>query len=434
MTKFQIIFLVTFGFIGAIGMLVFSGLIPFFKTGSESGISGEVIVWGTKETAIFEAGLNSSGFPEAEENVKVNYQQKDPATFDRELIEALADDVGPDLLLIENDQLLSYLRKIYILPYDLLPLRSFLDTYVPAGQIFLSDSGVLALPLLIDPIVMYGNLNKLSAAGFISPPVFWEDINPYITRLTKRDKTDRVIEGVFPLGEFDNVPYAKELILMLSFALGDRVIEREPGAGYVVSYGDSQAAEDILTFYTQFADPAKESYTWGRSMPNARNAFLSGLTSFYFGRASERLTLKNRNPHLNYDIFVPPQFKEAPKKISYGFLTSVALLSAAKNQSAAYAVMNAISSKESVAAMAELSGEAPALKELLTSARGDDPTAPNIYASALIAEGFLDPDKNATNLIFKEAVNNILSGRLSGRESARLIGDRLELLMNQRQI
>ena len=53
-------------------------------------------------------------------------------------------------------------------------------------------------------------------------------------------------------------------------------------------------AEEALSFFTQFADPSKDIYSWNRALPSADSAFLAKNLAFYFGSASETPSLRAR--------------------------------------------------------------------------------------------------------------------------------------------
>ena len=83
MKPFQIIVLLVFGVFLVIGVLIFSGIIKIPGGGDNSGVSGEVIIWGTLPNSYFDKLLNDFNLAHQKESFSVRYVEKDKATFDK---------------------------------------------------------------------------------------------------------------------------------------------------------------------------------------------------------------------------------------------------------------------------------------------------------------------------------------------------------------
>jgi maltose-binding protein MalE len=62
-----------------------------------------------------------------------------------------------------------------------------------------------------------------------------------------------------------------------------------------------------LQFYTDFANPAKQAYSWNDDLPNSYEAFLQGQLAYYIGYSYDASTIKTAVPTLNFDITSLPQ-------------------------------------------------------------------------------------------------------------------------------
>jgi ABC-type glycerol-3-phosphate transport system substrate-binding protein len=100
----------------------------------------------------------------------VSYVEKDKQTYSMEILEALASGNSPDLILVSNETLYENLNKIYPIPYTSFPQRDFINSYVDAFSIFMNSEGILSIPLIIDPMVMYYNQGIFKSAGVPIPP------------------------------------------------------------------------------------------------------------------------------------------------------------------------------------------------------------------------------------------------------------------------
>ena len=90
------------------------------------------------------------------------------------------------------------------------------------------------------------------------------------------------------------------------YVVGEILMYSMPFVGYWQKDAQNKdgvrVGESVLRFYTQFADPAKETYSWNKTFQNDKNAFISGKLAFYFGYASEYKDIQQKNPNLRFDI------------------------------------------------------------------------------------------------------------------------------------
>jgi ABC-type glycerol-3-phosphate transport system substrate-binding protein len=77
---------------------------------------------------------------------------------------------------------------------------------------------------------------------------------------------------------------------------------------------DEPPSYQALEFYTDFANPSKETYTWNGTLPNSLDAFVQGRSAFFFGYAYQQATIKARAPKLNLGITKLPQIEGNPVK------------------------------------------------------------------------------------------------------------------------
>ena len=138
MSKFQIITLLVFGFVGVAGVLAFSGL---FDT--RSSTEGNTIqIWGTLPEAQI-AKMFDDMLIVHTIDFAVKYRGFSEAEFDQELIEALASGEGPDAIMLSDDLIIHYQDKIYPVPADSYPPRRIYDTYVDEAPVFMTSEGML---------------------------------------------------------------------------------------------------------------------------------------------------------------------------------------------------------------------------------------------------------------------------------------------------
>ncbi len=153
-----------------VGFLIFST----YKGGgnkSEEVNVGKVTIWGTMdknivESLIFNLQEGSSVYND------VNYVEKSKENYREEILEAMAANEAPDLILLSNEEIFANLNKIYKIPYSTMPQRDYLNSYADVFDSFLTKEGILGIPFSIDPLVMYYNRAIFRTTGIPLPPKY----------------------------------------------------------------------------------------------------------------------------------------------------------------------------------------------------------------------------------------------------------------------
>lgn len=408
MSSFKIIVLTIFSLSIVAGIAIFA-----FSKGSSSAPPADVLVWGTIPDNYFNITYAASSLF-SNKNIKVNYVRKDPHDFDSDFVEALAEGRGPDVVVIGDDIIYKNRNKLVNIPYKSYSERIFKDTFIEAGEVFLSDSGIVAVPFLIDPIVMYWNRDLFANNQVSQPPLYWEQIPDLVNRMTKKDSSGNVFQSTIAFGEWSNVTNAKEVVSMLLLQAGTPITARSGNA--VVSVLDSQLGfttipgQSALDFYTQFSNQASKVYNWNRSLPNSLNSFLSGNLAIYFGYSSELFQILQKNSNLNYDVAIVPQIKDTKKRIVYGRMLALAISRQSRQVAASYLVINALTEQKSLLELEKLTSLPPVRRDMLANVPPDAYRSV-FYNSALIAHTFIDPNPVATSKVFKDMIESITSGK-----------------------
>src|SRR3989344_4239672 len=322
MSKFQIVLLAFFAVAIVAGALVFS----LYRGSGE----GDVImtVWGDISSRDFNLWLNSSGLDQ-DKKFSIDYGEKSAETIDAEFTEALARGAGPDLIILTQDQLWKNKPKLVVIPYASVSKRDFAETFIEESELLTDEDGIYALPLSIDPMILYYNRDPLSAAGHAKPIAYWDEIYAVATDLSKMDAAGNLVSSVMALGEARNIPHAKDILALLLLQAGTPItglVNSELRAQISANFGASVLpGEAALNFYTQFSNPTKTYYSWNRSLVDAQTHFTSGDSAYYLGFASELKALRNKNPILNFGVSTVPQSRVSGKTITFGRLRVVAI-------------------------------------------------------------------------------------------------------------
>jgi len=431
MKKFQIILMTIFVFFAAGGVILFAT----FK-GSNDISDVKIVIWGEENRTTFDNFL-AEFTKDTKRQFDVSYTQIEGGNFLNQVVEALASGVGPDMVILSSKDLVSFGNKILPIPYEVISERNFRDTFIEGGEIFLTKEGILALPISVDPLVMYWNRDILQSAGLASPPQYWTEMFTLADKITEKDEALNLKKSAVALGEFQNIKNAKEIIFSLIAQAGSPIVERSGGDRTLrVALGDvvgaSSPVESALRFYTEFSNPTKTSYSWNRSLPNSQDAFIAGDLAIYFGFASELYEIRKKNPNLNFDVSTLPQLSGSEKKLTGGEIKGLAVLKRSLNPSVAITIAMNLVSEGSIDIFSGINKLPPVRRSLLSKAPGlafED----LFYKSALITKSFLDPDDIETNTIFKNMIDRIVSGRSGVSESVRRARVELGALLVDKQ-
>ncbi len=414
MSKFQI------AVIGIFGLLIIVSVIVFARYKGSGARQIEVAIWGTIPGTDFTRIIEKTSLYNSKQ-IKVIYVEKNPSTFDRDFVEALAAGVGPDLFILPHDKIYKQKNKIILIPYKSFSERLFKDSFIEGAEIYLDREGIIALPIMVDPLVMYWNRSIFTDARITQPPKYWDEFYALAKDISIKDGALNISRSLVSLGEYKNVTNAKEIIATLMMQAGAPIVKREGDTIRIVMNESScpklilPPAEAAVNFYTEFSNPVKPFYSWNRSMPLSATYFLSGDMALYFGFSSEIFDIQKKNPNLNFDLAAVPVSREPGSadckiNVSYAKFYGLAISRGSKNSNAAFAVASILSSNQGISAIAEVLNMPPVRRDLL-SQKPTKAYQSVFYDSAILSKAWLDPDPEATSDIFSRMIDGITSGR-----------------------
>ncbi len=414
MSKFQIILISIFAFLAVGGLMIFAT----FK-GKSNQSSAPVVVWGTLDLATMNSFLADAIDSEAT-GVKVSYVQKKESTFDQELVEAIATGRGPDMVLVPQDHILKNENKLRVISYDSYSEKDFKNNFVQAASIYQRTGGVIAIPFAIDPMVMYWNRDIFNNAAVAKPPKTWSEVTNLVPTLTQKNSSLSILQSTIALGEYQNIAHAKDIFAMMLLQTGNPivVVNSDNTAASTLAYAG--LAVKTLDFYTQFANPIKESYTWNRSLLGSRELFIANRLALYLGYASEYNQLRAKNPNLNFDVTYVPQPQQAtdaqPTNTTIATIYGMAITNVSSNAND-YAVLGTLSNARNVALWNSRSGM-PSVRRDVSTAKSDSAASVVFSTSAFWSKAWLDPDGAVTSGIFQRMIEDMTSGRATNAFSA----------------
>ncbi len=413
---FQLGVMISFAVSAIIGVIVFA-------TGF--GVSGEkplpeILMWGTVKQDVID-GILENLATKNDRFSQITYEEKDPRTYSRDLVNALAAGNGPDLFDLPQELVLGFSDKTLVIPYKNYSEREFRDSFVEGGELYLSQDGIRALPFSVDPLVMYWNRDIFASVGLTTPPTFWDEFFTLSPKVTKRDKSSNIVRSFVAFGEYSNVVNAKGILSAFILQTGNPIVsfseDGQLSSRLTENFGFMEPpALAALRFYTEFSNPVKAVYSWNRALPDSRQSFIAGDLALYIGFASEFNVLKEANPNLNFDVVELARSRDEKYPITFARFSGLSISRASTNPIAALEVAEALTSQKSIATLSKLTGLPPIRRDLLGE-KPVDAIGPVFYNAAITSRGWLDPDSFATDAIFKRMIESTVSGRALLREA-----------------
>lgn len=278
-------------------------------------------------------------------NITVNYRKLSSAEYTGEILNALAEDRGPDIFAVNVNELRNYLGKIAPLPSEITmayPVEkgtvkkeivpelkttksislngiknNFIDTVYDDVVINYDNPKtktkelrVFGLPLSMDTMVMYFNRDLLNNANIGQLSAYWDkQFQKDIKKLTKQDAQGNIIQAGVAMGGGANIERSADLLTLIMSQSGADIIAGNDRAAFTqyVSGKDYNPGIDAIRFYCDFSNPTKDVYAWNDKLDNSLKMFMDGRLAVMFGYAYHLPIIKAQAPKLNFGITAMPQ-------------------------------------------------------------------------------------------------------------------------------
>jgi len=451
-------------------VLVFSG------AGCTKGLSPEVLkaseradvnVWGViDDVDAYQAVLED--YRKLHPNLTLNFKRLRLEEYENALLEALAEDRGPDVFLIHNDWTGKYLSKISPQPpstkiayqvvvgtikkeqtWELrtepgITNKAFKDQYAdvaikdmiravnvsPVADKQDFQQRILGIPVSIDTLALYYNKDLLNAAGLPTPPETWSQFQEQVKKLTKLDAQGNLLQSGAGFGTAFNVERAADLASILMIQNGAEMADENGRPTFeaipisLAGVRELPPAFQALQFYTDFANPAKETFTWNNAQPNSLDAFIQGRTAFFFGYSYHLNQIRARAPKLNLGVSKLPQIDGNPVRNYANYWYWVASKKA-KNPDIAWNFLDFLAKPEESKKVLDVIKRPAARKNLLPDQFNDEQVG--AFASQVLTSvsWYRGKDPKAAEDALLNMIQSVVAGTASVSDAIRFAVDKI---------
>ena len=376
-------------------------------------------------------------------NVSFDYRQLRVEEYEDELLRAFAEGKGPDIFSIHNTWIGEYESLIQPLPKSLkvaysetrgtikketiytlkeepsMSLRTLRSDFVDvvAEDVVRSykpndraqaEERIYGLPLSVDTLSLYYNKNLLNAAGIPEPPATWTQFQEQVSKLTRIGPNDKILQSGAAMGTGKNVERASDILSLLLLQNGSSIVD-ERGVANFAGRDKSIVAGDALRFYTDFANPLKQVYSWNGTQPNSFEAFANGKAAFFFGYSYHASLLKARSPKLNFSIASAPQI-EGAKTVNYANYWIETVAKATNEQDWAWDFIQFATNKKHVTSYLATARKPTALRALINTQIEDELLSAFVKQTLTAKSWYTGRDAGAAEQAFIDLIETMVTG------------------------
>ncbi|MFH1522825.1 MAG: extracellular solute-binding protein [Patescibacteria group bacterium] len=404
--------------------------------------------------------------------ITIEYRKLRYSEYEKELLEALAEDKGPDIFSIHNTWLKKYESKIAPMPPQItmaypvtkgtikketmpelrttksISLKELKDNFIDVvySDVLLdvyddktgkSVERVFALPLAIDTLAMYYNKDLLNNAGIAKPPIYWNrEFQLAVKSLTKQDTKGQIIQSGIALGTSNNIERYSDILSILMMQNGAIMMDE---AGRVTFDKIPESLKNLkynpglgaLNFYTDFSNPAKEVYSWNSELENSLDMFIAGRLAIMLGYSYDLPTIKARAPKLNFSIAKLPQIEDNPKSINFANYWVEGVSNKSKYINEAWDFIQFATKEEYVESYLAKTKKPTALRSLVNEQIEDMDIG--VFAEQVLTaqSWYRGVDSNAAELIIGEMIDSVSGGEENIEDIIRLGVKRVQQTINK---
>ncbi len=383
-------------------------------------------------------------------NITIVYKKFRLEEYEKELLNALAEDRGPDVLMIHNTWIRAYEPKLLPMPAQVklafkeiqgtvqktevwvertktamtvaqlknLFVDQVYDDVVISAPVADPKRGlvpqIFGLPLALDTMALYFNRDVLNANGIPNPAASWTEFQDHVKRSTKYDDQGRLVRPAAGIGAAKNVDRAFDLLSVLMMQNGTEMTDanglptfhRTPETGEEREFPPGLEA---LVFYTDFANPAKEVFTWDDTQPNSYDAFTAGRTAYFFGYSYHMARIRAQAPRLNFGVTTLPQIDPNFRR-NYANYWVETVSKKTKQPDAAWDFVQFAASEAQAKTYLAKTAKPTALRSLINAQLNDGDLAPFAEQVLTAKSWYKGTNTTAAETAFTEMIEAVLAG------------------------
>jgi ABC-type glycerol-3-phosphate transport system substrate-binding protein len=182
-----------------------------------------------------------------------------------------------------------------------------------------------------------------------------------------------------------------------------------PTFGQSVTNGNTNfnPGQDALDFYTSFANPNNDNYTWNARSDYSIDAFANGRAAFLYSYTYARPLILAKAPNLNFDVAPVPQANLDDPAVNFANYFGEVVNKQSPNSAVAWDFLKFATSKDSLDKY-YATNKAPSSRKDLIGLQIQDLEIGTFANANLTAKSFYKPDDSKMDTIFNKMIDNVL--------------------------
>lgn len=407
--------------VGGVFLIIVGAVFFFSRPGPDAYTPASIVVWGTAPKEYFTETIVR--YQKTHEGSQISYIQKPEADFAVTLVNALAAGKGPDAWIADQEVMATHADKIRPFPSAFISSSGVKSSMVDLAYKLnavqtpnLPTSQIRAVPLWVDPLVLFWNRDLFNSASIATPPSTWSEFEQTSTRLVRRDSQSNISVSGAAFGRGGNVPNAYDIVMLMLMQRGGNMLTDRGRIEFgnpsdEVSVGTS-LTEDVTRYYTDFGNIGRSTYSWSASFSSPLDRFSGGKAGMMIDYLSRISDINESNPHLGVNISPVPQATN--QAFTLARVSSFAVAAQSVNPTQAWH-FGAYLAGEGASLITIPRGTSPALRSLL-EAKTDAEYKQLIISSALQADWPRDPFPTISRSILSTALDAVANTKLTVSE------------------
>jgi ABC-type glycerol-3-phosphate transport system substrate-binding protein len=396
-------------------------------------------------------------YKELHPTITIKYKKFSIDEYEDQLLEAWAEDRGPDIYFLPNNWIAKYKNKITPLPDKIkLPYREIkssgignfqktdiIDSVKEVRTTSLTDliqnyPGVIyedvvkndekkdkiyGLPLSLDTLGLFYNEDLLRYANIAFPPKTWTEFNNMVKNISLLNENGNFEQSGTALGTTNNITNSVDILMLLMFQNGVNLIRPDNH----INLGDPEAQDlalEAINFYNDYSNPIKEVYSWNENQDEAMEAFINGQVAFFFGYPYHISQIKSRVTNkFNLKTTHVPQIKDTLRPANFANYWVMTVSHKTKNVDPAWGFIDFATREENVKMYLEKTKKPTALKSLKEKQASDLELKPFVEQILTARSWYRGDSPKKANEYIIEIIDKIKSGNLQLKEIRNLLSN-----------
>jgi len=348
-------------------------------------------------------------------NVTIEYTRRpySGGQYKQALLERLPEEdprKAPDIMRISNTWLPELVDELAPIPTDIMSEAEYTQTfYDTALRDFKANGNIYAIPLEVDTLGLFYNIDLFRNEGLTIPPTDWDSFIEYAKKLTKKEDS-KITQAGAALGSSSNVLHSAEILSLLMLQSGIQMVDDNKTEAIFDTSNNAQGVT-VVEYYTDFIE---RHGIWGEELPSSLDMFISGKLGMMIAPSWRVFDILDANPKFEFNTAKVPQISLG-NEVNYSTYWAEAVSKDATDTKAAWEFVKFLSGAEQLQKLydkeSELRafGEPYARKDLKDEIKNAPYVGPFVQMAPTAKNWYMGNDEVAFDAL-DILITNVLSG------------------------